>query len=95
MNEPTLYDVILAIITLPSLILSFLSYRDRRTKEQSAGLVNVAESVDLRMRDLEKRSAECDTHYRVLEERIANHIQALDRIDTKLDKIIQNMNDEE
>jgi hypothetical protein len=79
---PNIYEYLLAIMSAISLLLSFLSFRDRRSKEQ-------AEPVTDQLIALNKSQKATDIKVAVLEERINNEIQILDKLDEKLDDYLK------
>jgi hypothetical protein len=79
---PNGYEWVLMVISAISLLLSFLNFRDRRSKEQTDNVSDHIATLHTKQQTQEIKLA-------VLEERVDHELQILDNINCKIDRIIK------
>jgi hypothetical protein len=97
---PNLYEWILAAFSAISLLLSFLNFKDRRSKEQTENVSDQLEALNKSHKEIEDKVAKQIANHNdsqkameikvaVLEERINNEIHILNKMNEKLDDYLK------
>lgn len=86
-----IYHVINMVISAIAVLVAFMSWKDKRTKEQTKNVADQIKELQLasaaQIRELQDNYRKTEIAYNVLEERLKNTIELLHRLDTTLDQI--------
>lgn len=97
---PSILEIIAMLVAVLSLVIAFMNFRDRRSDKAEQDLADkikadlktsILADITLETKELQKQANECEIKHAILEERLNNEIDLLEKVEKKIDAIARKL----